>query len=122
MLYGDYVLGVDVRKATSTVPSGGNPDAENGVAGSVIPWMVIGVPPPLENCTVPVITPPTGVPPKLSRTGVLCSTDSTPVPGLYAAGACTSHLPQDGDEYASGMSLAAGSIFGRRAGVHAAAS
>jgi succinate dehydrogenase/fumarate reductase flavoprotein subunit len=48
--------------------------------------------------------------------------DGTPVPGLYAAGACTSHLPQDGDEYASGMSLAAGSIFGRRAGAHAAAS
>ena len=48
--------------------------------------------------------------------------DGTPVPGLYAAGACTSHLPQDGDEYASGMSLAAGSIFGRRAGTHAAAS
>jgi succinate dehydrogenase/fumarate reductase flavoprotein subunit len=48
--------------------------------------------------------------------------DGTPVPGLYAAGACTSHLPQDGDEYASGMSLAAGSIFGRRAGAHAASS
>ena len=48
--------------------------------------------------------------------------DGTPVPGLYAAGACTSHLPQDGDEYASGMSLAAGSIFGRRAGAHAATS
>ena len=48
--------------------------------------------------------------------------DGTPVPGLYAAGACTAHLPQDGDEYASGMSLAAGSIFGRRAGAHAAAS
>lgn len=47
--------------------------------------------------------------------------DGSPIPGLYAAGACTSHLPQDGDEYASGMSLAAGSIFGRRAGVHAAA-
>lgn len=63
-----------VPPGASTVPSGGNPDAENGVTGSVIPWMVIGVPPPLENCTVPVITPPTGVPPKLSRTGVLCST------------------------------------------------
>lgn len=48
--------------------------------------------------------------------------DGTPVPGLYAAGACTNHLPQDGDEYASGMSLAAGSLFGRRAGAHAAAS
>ncbi|MBI1352656.1 MAG: FAD-dependent oxidoreductase [Actinomycetales bacterium] len=48
--------------------------------------------------------------------------DGTTVPGLYAAGACTNHLAQDGDEYASGMSLAAGSIFGRRAGAHAAAS
>ena len=48
--------------------------------------------------------------------------DGTPVPGLYAAGACTNHLAQDGDEYASGMSLAAGSLFGRRAGAHAAAS
>jgi 3-oxo-5alpha-steroid 4-dehydrogenase len=43
-----------------------------------------------------------------------------PIPGLYAAGACTNHLAQDGDEYASGMSLAAGSLFGRRAGIHAA--
>jgi succinate dehydrogenase/fumarate reductase flavoprotein subunit len=47
--------------------------------------------------------------------------DGRPVPGLYAAGACTAHLSQDGDEYASGMSLAAGSLFGRRAGAHAAA-
>lgn len=47
--------------------------------------------------------------------------DGSPVPGLYAAGACTAHLSQDGDEYASGMSLAAGSLFGRRAGAHAAA-
>ena len=48
--------------------------------------------------------------------------DGTPVPGLYAAGACTNHLAVDGDEYASGMSLAAGSLFGRRAGIHVAAS
>ena len=48
--------------------------------------------------------------------------DGSPVPGLYAAGACTNHLAQDGDEYASGMSLAAGTIFGRRAGLHAAVS
>ncbi len=48
--------------------------------------------------------------------------DGTAVAGLYAAGACTNHLAQDGDEYASGMSLAAGSLFGRRAGAHAAAS
>ena len=48
--------------------------------------------------------------------------DGTPVPGLYAVGACAAHLSQDGDEYASGMSLGAGSLFGRRAGAHAAAS
>lgn len=47
--------------------------------------------------------------------------DGTIVEGLYAAGACTNHLAQDGDEYASGMSLAGGTIFGRRAGAHAAA-
>jgi succinate dehydrogenase/fumarate reductase flavoprotein subunit len=46
--------------------------------------------------------------------------DGSVVDGLYAAGACTNHLAQDGDEYASGMSLAAGSLFGRRAGAHAA--
>jgi len=44
-----------------------------------------------------------------------------PISGLYAAGACTNHLAQDGDEYASGMSLAGGSLFGRRVGLHAAA-
>ena len=47
--------------------------------------------------------------------------DGTAVPGLYAAGACTAHLAQDGDEYASGMSLAAGTLFGRRAAKHIAA-
>jgi succinate dehydrogenase/fumarate reductase flavoprotein subunit len=41
--------------------------------------------------------------------------DGSAIPGLYAAGACTSHLSQDGDEYGSGMSLAGGVIFGRRA-------
>jgi len=46
--------------------------------------------------------------------------DGSVVAGLYAAGACTNHLAQDGNEYASGMSLAGGSLFGRRAGVHAA--
>jgi 3-oxo-5alpha-steroid 4-dehydrogenase len=48
--------------------------------------------------------------------------DGSPVLGLYAAGACTAHLAQDGDEYASGMSLAAGSLFGRRAARHAVGS
>lgn len=44
-----------------------------------------------------------------------------PVPGLYAAGAAASHLPQSGKAYASGMSLGPGSWFGRVAGKHAAA-
>ncbi len=48
--------------------------------------------------------------------------DGSAIAGLYAAGACTSHLSQDGDEYGSGMSLAAGVIFGRRASRAVAAS
>ena len=47
--------------------------------------------------------------------------DGTPIDGLYAVGAVAAHLPRDGDEYASGMSLGPGSYFGRRAGRHAAA-
>ncbi len=38
------------------------------------------------------------------------------IEGLYAAGACTAHLPQSGKSYASGMSLGPGSYFGRVAG------
>lgn len=44
-----------------------------------------------------------------------------PVPGLFAAGACASTIPQDGKGYASGMSLGPGSFFGRVAGRQAAA-
>jgi 3-oxo-5alpha-steroid 4-dehydrogenase len=44
------------------------------------------------------------------------------IAGLYAVGACSAHFPQNGGEYASGMSLGPGSFFGRRAGLHAAAS
>lgn len=43
------------------------------------------------------------------------------VPGLYAVGACASSIPQDGKGYASGLSLAPGSFFGRVAGRQAAA-
>jgi len=39
-----------------------------------------------------------------------------PVPGLYAAGACTVHIPRSGKTYNSGMSLGPGSYFGRVAG------
>lgn len=43
------------------------------------------------------------------------------IPGLYAAGACSAHIPRDGKTYCSGMSLGPGSFFGRVAGRHAAA-
>ncbi|GAA1093378.1 FAD-dependent oxidoreductase [Tsukamurella spumae] len=44
--------------------------------------------------------------------------DGAPIPGLYAAGRCTSGVCAGG--YASGTSLGDGSFFGRRAGVSAA--
>lgn len=57
--------------------------------------------------------------------GLLTDTDSrvihvdgSPIPGLFAAGRCTSGLSAWG--YASGVSLGDGSFFGRRAGVSAA--
>ncbi|BFM08304.1 FAD-dependent oxidoreductase [Halioxenophilus aromaticivorans] len=40
------------------------------------------------------------------------------IPGLYAAGACSAHIPKSGASYASGMSLGPGSFFGRVAGRH----
>ena len=46
--------------------------------------------------------------------------DGAVVPGLYAVGAVAAHLPMNGAEYASGLSLGPGSFFGRRAGRHAA--
>lgn len=42
------------------------------------------------------------------------------IPGLYAVGACAAHIAHSGKSYASGMSLAPGSFFGRRAGRNAA--
>lgn len=39
-----------------------------------------------------------------------------PIKGLYAAGACTAHIPESGKTYNSGMSLGPGSYFGRIAG------
>ena len=44
----------------------------------------------------------------------------TPVPGLYAAGACASNIAQDSRGYASGTCIGEASFFGRRAGRHAA--
>ncbi len=43
-----------------------------------------------------------------------------PVAGLYVVGAVAAHFPQNGGEYASGLSLGPGSFFGRMAGRHAA--
>ncbi|OBK85478.1 FAD-binding protein [Mycolicibacter sinensis] len=54
--------------------------------------------------------------------GQVLREDDSPVPGLYAAGACAANIAQDGKGYASGTQLGEGSFFGRRAGVHAAAS
>jgi succinate dehydrogenase/fumarate reductase flavoprotein subunit len=47
------------------------------------------------------------------------STEGKPIPGLYAAGACAAGIPQDSRGYASGMTLATGSLFGRIAGRYA---
>jgi len=44
--------------------------------------------------------------------------DDYAIKGLYAAGACTAHIPKSGKTYASGMSLGPGSYFGRVAGRH----
>jgi succinate dehydrogenase/fumarate reductase flavoprotein subunit len=48
--------------------------------------------------------------------------DGSAIRGLYAAGACSSTLAQDGKGYSSGTQLGSGSFFGRRAGAHAAVS
>jgi succinate dehydrogenase/fumarate reductase flavoprotein subunit len=52
--------------------------------------------------------------------GEVVRADGSPIPGLYAAGACASNIAQDGKGYASGTQLGEGSFFGRRAGEHAA--
>jgi succinate dehydrogenase/fumarate reductase flavoprotein subunit len=51
---------------------------------------------------------------------VLCKSGAI-LPGLYAAGACATAIPQDSKGYGSGMTLATASLFGRIAGREAAA-
>ena len=46
--------------------------------------------------------------------------DGKAIPGLYAAGRTTAGLPHSASGYASGLSIADGSFFGRRAGRSAA--
>jgi len=53
--------------------------------------------------------------------GRVIGRDEQPVPGLYAAGRCTSGLPAWGHGYSSGLSLADCTFFGRQAGRAAAA-
>ena len=56
----------------------------------------------------------------VSIDGEVLHEDGSPIPGLYAAGACASNIAQDGKGYSSGTQLGEGSFFGRRAGTHAA--
>jgi 3-oxo-5alpha-steroid 4-dehydrogenase len=50
--------------------------------------------------------------------GRVLGADGAPIPGLFAAGRCTSGLSVGG--YSSGLSLGDGTYFGRRAGIAAA--
>lgn len=52
--------------------------------------------------------------------GQVLDADGMPIIGLLAAGACAAQLPQNGKEYASGLTLGPGSFFGRLAGRYAA--
>ena len=57
---------------------------------------------------------------KTSVDGEVLDRGGTPIPGLFAAGRCTSGLPAWGHGYSSGMSLADCTFFGRQAGRKAA--
>ena len=59
---------------------------------------------------------------KTTTSGDVLSRAGTPIPGLYAAGRCTSGLPAWGHGYSSGLSLADCTFFGRQAGRKAARS
>lgn len=57
---------------------------------------------------------------KTSTDGEVLDRSGAPIPGLFAAGRCTSGLPAWGHGYSSGMSLADCTFFGRQAGRKAA--
>lgn len=57
---------------------------------------------------------------RISAGGEVLNEEGMRIPGLYAAGACSSMLAHDARDYASGISLSAGSFFGRQAGQYAA--
>ncbi|HQS68183.1 MAG: flavoprotein [Novosphingobium sp. 28-62-57] len=58
---------------------------------------------------------------KTSADAEVLDRGGSPIPGLYAAGRCTSGLPAWGHGYSSGLSLADCTFFGRQAGRRAAA-
>ena len=53
---------------------------------------------------------------KTGTAGEVLNRGGVPIPGLFAAGRCTSGLPAWGHGYSSGMSLADCTFFGRQAG------
>ncbi len=53
---------------------------------------------------------------KVTARSEVLDTHGSTIPGLFAAGACASTIPQDGKGYASGLSLGPASFFGRVAG------
>ena len=57
---------------------------------------------------------------RTSTDGEVLGRDGAAIPGLFAAGRCTSGLPAWGHGYSSGLSLADCSFFGRQAGRKAA--
>jgi 3-oxo-5alpha-steroid 4-dehydrogenase len=57
---------------------------------------------------------------RTSTQGEVLDRAGAPIPGLFAAGRCTSGLPAWGHGYSSGMSLADCTFFGRQAGRHSA--
>ncbi len=57
---------------------------------------------------------------KTSARAEVLDREGAPIPGLFAAGRCTSGLPAWGHGYSSGMSLADCTFFGRQAGKGAA--
>ena len=59
---------------------------------------------------------------KTTADGSVVSRSGPLIPGLFAAGTCAAAVPQDSKGYASGMTLASGSLFGRIAGCSAAVS
>ena len=56
---------------------------------------------------------------RISANAEVLNAAGEPIPGLYAAGACSSMLAQDAYNYASGISLACGAFFARQAARHA---